>query len=169
MSITQAHASASLLLAFTVIPPSNVPVTFSSPYTAFKTSIFVISSNLYLKPFISYGTFLYKVNNKYYAAHQYTAGFGGRNTAGKFFTDYMLYFGQNMYLNSTYGAYSGLSKTVNPVTVFNNKAHINNYYSSGGGLGVGYYYNKFLFQLGAGCNMNYDKKLHNIQKVLYLL
>ncbi len=121
------------------------------------------SGNLYLKPFISYGTFLYKVNNKYYAAHQYTAGFGGRNTAGKFFTDYMLYFGQNMYLNSTYGAYSGLSKTINPVNVFNNKAHINNYYSSGGGLGVGYYYNKFLFQLGAGCNMNYDKKLHNIQ------
>lgn len=121
------------------------------------------TSNLYLKPFLSYGVYLYNVNNNSYLAHQYTAGFGGRNTAGKFFTDYMLYFGQNMYLNSTYGAYSGLSKTINPVNVFNNKAHINNYYSSGGGLGVGYYYNKFLFQLGAGCNMNYDKKLHNIQ------
>lgn len=121
------------------------------------------TSNLYLKPFLSYGVYLYNVNNNSYLAHQYTIGLGGRNTADKFFIDYMLYFGQNMYLNSTYGAYSGLSKTINPVNVFNNKAHINNYYSSGGGLGVGYYYNKFLFQLGAGCNMNYDKKLHNIQ------
>lgn len=120
------------------------------------------SEHLYVKPFVSYGAFLYRVNDKNYTAHQYTAGIGGRSTFGKFFADYMVYFGQNMYLNSTYGAYSGLSNTVNPVTISNNKANINNYYSAGGGLGFGYYYNKFLFQLGAGCNMNYDKKLYNI-------
>lgn len=121
------------------------------------------TSNLYLKPFLSYGVYLYNVNNNSYLAHQYTIGLGGRNTADKFFIDYMLYFGQNMYLNSSYGGYSGFALLVNPLNIDNNKIKINNYYSTGGGLGVGYYYNKFLFQLGVGFNYNYNEKFINTQ------
>lgn len=121
------------------------------------------SSHLYLKPFLSYGAYLYNVDNSNCVAHQYTAGIGGRSKAGKFFADYMLYFGQNMYLNSSYGGYSGFANLVNPVSILDNKIKINNYYSTGGGFGIGYLFKKFLFQFGAGCNANYNEKFTNTQ------
>lgn len=120
-------------------------------------------NNFYLKPFLSYGTYLYKIDNNNYAAHQYTIGISGRSSIGRFFIDYMLYFGQNMYLNSSYGGYSGFAQAVNPVSVNNNEIKISNFYSSGGGFGIGYKINKVLFQFGAGGNANFNEQFINTQ------
>lgn len=120
-------------------------------------------SNIYVKPFLSYGVYLYNVENKIYDAHEYTFGLAGKGIIDNFSIDYMVYFGQNMYLNSSMGGYSGFLSAINPVKIDNNGIEINNYYSLGGGLSFSYKYNKFVFQTGAGVNYNFNKEFSNIQ------
>lgn len=120
-------------------------------------------NNIYLKPFLSYGVYVYNVNNIYYAAHEYTFGLAGKSIMNNFTIDYMVYFGQNMYLNSSMGGYSGFLSAINPINIENNRVDISNYYSLGGGLSFGYKYNKFLFQAGAGLNSNFNKDFKHMQ------
>lgn len=120
-------------------------------------------NNTYLKPLLSYGVYLYNVNNTAYSAHEYTFGLAGKSVINNLSIDYMLYFGQNMYLNSSMGGYSGFSSAINPVYINGSNVEINNYYSSGGGLAFSYKYNKFLFQTGAGINYNLNKTFTHIQ------
>lgn len=120
-------------------------------------------NNIYIKPFLSYGAYVYNVNNIYYTAHEYTLGIAGKGIIDNFAIDYTLYFGQNMYLNSSMGGYSGFLSSINPVNIENNNIEISNYYSLGGGLSFSYKYNKFLFQIGAGLNSNFNKDFKNTQ------